>query len=313
MHRDAAAITAQSVAGFFADANGEADLTDEPNYFVWYELMTTDVAGAGAFYREVLGWGTQEAPTPKLAYTLFTTHGAPAAGLIELPEEARRMGASPRWMGYVLVSDVPSTVERIKRLGGAVYVPPADVKIGRISVVADPNSATFALIDRLRIRQQKPTELGKTGRIGWHELLAVDLEKEVAFYSKLFGWRNADDEAYGVAGYHAFSAGGLVIGGAAKKRPDELAPFWLFYFNVDDLDAAVERVKAGGGMAFRAEGEVPGGLSIAHCFDPQRAAFALRGKQGRARKLGWSAEWRGFSSHGQLMAPKTRRGSGDDS
>jgi len=284
-------------------------LADDPGYFTWYELMTTDTAAAGAFYRDVVGWGTQEAPTPKLAYTLFTTGSAPAAGLIELPEDARRMGASPRWMGYVCVGNVPAAVERVKRLGGAVYVPPAEVKIGRISVVADPNSATFALIDSLRIRPQQPTELGKIGRVGWHELLAVDLEKEFAFYSKLFGWQNADDEAYVLAGYHAFSAGGLVIGGAAKKRPDELAPFWLFYFNVDDLDAAVERVRAGGGMAFRAEGEVRDGLSIAHCFDPQRAAFALRGKQGRVRKVGWSAEWRGFSSHGQLVTPKTPRGS----
>ncbi len=288
-------------------------MTNDPNYFIWYELMTADVAGAAAFYREVIGWGTQEAPTPKLSYTLFTTGGAPAAGLIELPEEARRMGASPRWMGYVRVSDVPSTVERIKHLGGAVYVPPADVKIGRISVVADPNSATFALIDRLRIKPQQPTELGKIGRIGWHELLAVDPEKEFAFYSKLFGWRNADEEVYNVTGYQAFSADGLIIGGAARKRPDELAPFWLFYFNVPDLDAAVERVKAGGGMAFRAEGEVPGGLSIAHCFDPQRAPFALRGNEGHTRKLGWSVEWRGFSSHGQLVAPKARRGSGGES
>ena len=284
-------------------------MANDPGYFTWYELMTTDVAAAAAFYRDVVGWGTQEAPTPKLAYTLFTTGGAPAAGLIELPEEARRMGASPRWMGYVRVGDVPSMVERIKRLGGVVYVPLADVKIGRISVVADPNSATFALIDRLRIRPQEPTEHGKIGRIGWHELLAVDLEKEFAFYCELFGWRDADDEDYRIAGYHAFSAGGLVIGGASKKRPDELTPFWLFYFNVDDLDAAVKRVEAGGGKAFRAEGEVSGRLSIAHCFDPQRAPFALRGKQSHALKVGWSAEWRGFSSRGQLMAPKTGRGS----
>jgi hypothetical protein len=52
---------------------------------------------------------------------------------------------------------------------------------------------------------------------------------------------------------------------------------------------------------------VPGGLSVAHCFDPQGAAFALRGKQARARKLGWSAEWEGFSSQGQLVTPKPGR------
>ena len=42
---------------------------------------------------------------------------------MDLPEEARKMGATPRWMGYVGVNDVDATADRIKRLGGAVYVP----------------------------------------------------------------------------------------------------------------------------------------------------------------------------------------------
>jgi uncharacterized protein len=288
-------------------------LANDPGYFTWYELMTTDVAAAAAFYCDVVGWGTQEASTPKLAYTLFTTGEAPAAGLMELPEEGRQMGARPIWMGYVGVRDLHGKVDQIRRLGGAVYVPPTDSNIGLISVAADPDTAAFALIERSRIRTQQSTESGKIGRVGWHELLAADLEKDFAFYCELFGWRDADDAADAAANYRAFSAGGLVVCGASKKRPDEPASFWLFYFNVDDLDAAVERVEARGGKALPSEGEVPGGLSVAQCFDPQGAAFALRGKQARARKLGWSAEWRGFSSRGQLVTPKLRRDPAEDS
>ena len=285
----------------------------DPGYFIWFELMTTDVAAASAFYRDVVGWGTQEASTSKLPYTLFTTGEAPAAGLMELPEEGRRMGATPRWMGYVSVRDVHATVERIKRLGGMVYVPPTDTNIGLISVVTDPGSANFGLIDQLRIRPQQPTESGKAGRIGWIELLTADPERELAFYFEVFGWQNAQGRPDLLAGYRAFSAAGLVIGGALKMWPEEPAPYWLFYFNVDDLDAAVERVEAAGGKAFRNEVDLPGGISVARCIDPQGAVFALEGKRGHALKLGWSTEWRGFSSRGQLVSPKPRRKSGGDS
>jgi uncharacterized protein len=288
-------------------------LADDPGYFTWYELMTTDVMAAAAFYRDVVGWGTRESSTSRLPYTLFLAGEDTAAGLMELPEEARRMGAMPRWMGYVGVKDVHATSDRIRRLGGAVYVPPTDTNIGLISVVADPYAASFGLIDQLRIRPQYATESAKRGRVGWTELVAADLEKEFAFYSELFGWQDADDEAHRDASYRAFAAGGLVIGGAFSKHANEPVPFWLLYFNVDDLDAAVERVKAGGGKAIRNEGGVPGGLAAAHCVDPQGGAFALRGKPGRDRKLGWSTEWRGFSSRGQLVAPKTRRPSSNDS
>ena len=43
-----------------------------PGRFAWYELITTDMAAARAFYTEVVGWGAHDASTPDLAYTLFT-------------------------------------------------------------------------------------------------------------------------------------------------------------------------------------------------------------------------------------------------
>jgi predicted enzyme related to lactoylglutathione lyase len=289
-------------------------LADDPAYFIWYELMTTDVAAAAAFYGDVIGWGTEEVSAWKVSYTLFTTRETPVAGLAKLPEEARRMGAAPRWTGYVGVKDVHATADRIRHSGGQVYVPPAETDIGLISVIADPNGAIFGLADeRLRIRPQLPTESGKIGRIGWNELFAADLEKQVAFYRKLFGWRKVESDLDSEKGYQAFSAGGQVIGGALQKLADQPAPFWLFYFNVEDLDAAAERVRAGGGSVFLNDVELPGDLWFAHCVDPQGAAFALRGKEGGARKLGWTSEWQGFSSRGQLVRPKPWPGPSDDS
>src|ERR1700734_2324666 len=117
--------------------------------FVWYELMTTDMAAAKAFYASVVGWDAQDASVSDYAYALFTAASAPLGGLMELPQEARRMGATPRWMGYVSVDNADVSTAALKRLGGTVYVPPTDSNIGRIAVVTDPQSATLALVQGL--------------------------------------------------------------------------------------------------------------------------------------------------------------------
>ena len=280
-------------------------------YFTWYELITTDVTAAAAFYRDVVGWRTREASTSALHYTMFTASEVPTAGLMELPEEGRKLGASPRWMGYVGVRDVHAATDRLKRLGGAVYVPPTNTNIGGIAVVTDPCHATFGVIDRQQDVAQQPADSGKLGRIGWHELFADDLKKEVTFYCDLFGWQRADTEKHFTDAYVSLSAGGQVIAGAFKKGPAEPDPFWLFYFNVEDLDAAAERVGAGGGLVSRNDEELPGGLWVAHCSDPQGAAFALQGKRGSSAKVGWRTEWEGFSSRGRLVTPKPRSQSED--
>jgi uncharacterized protein len=280
--------------------NGETDMVDYHGRFAWYELMTTDMAGARAFYADVMGWGAQDASTPDLAYTLFTAGTASVGGLMELPEDARKMGATPRWRGYVGVDDVDAVAARIKRLGGAVYVPPTNSNIGRISVVADPQTATLALVKGLKPGRQQSAQPDKPGRVGWHELLAADGQKAFAFYGELFGWQKTDAEIGPTDTYQMFSAGGQTVGGMFTKRPTEPVPFWLFYFNIGDVDAAAERVTSGGGQIVEGPLELPDGSWIARCTDPQGAVFALQGKRSEDG-VGWSTEWGGFSSRGRLV------------
>lgn len=275
-------------------------MVDHHGRFAWYELITTDMAGARAFYTEVVGWDARDASTSDLAYTLFNAGNTSVSGLMELPEDARKMGATPRWMGYVNVNDVDVAADRIKRLGGAVYVPPTNSNIGRIAVVADPQTATFGLVKGLKVGQRRPADLGKPGRVGWHELLAADWAKAFAFYGELFGWQRAGADIDPIDTYQLFSAGEQTIGGMFTKRPEDPLPFWLFYFNIGDIDAAAERVKSGGGHVFKGPLELPGGGWIARCRDPQGAAFALQGSRSQDG-FGWSTQWGGFSSKGRLV------------
>jgi uncharacterized protein len=284
-------------------------LINDHGRFAWYELLTTDLAAAKAFYSHVTGWEVQDVSTPDLVYNIFTMAGGAVGGLMELPEAARQMGATPRWMGYVGVDDVEAAAGRITRLGGAVYVPPTNSNIGRIAVVADPQTATFALVKGLIQSPQQPAELDRLGQVGWHELLAADWPKAFAFYGELFGWQKANSEIGSPTNtYQLFSAGGQTIGGMFTKRPIEPVPYWLYYFNIGDIDAAAGRVRRGGGEIFEGPFEVPGGSWIARCIDPQGAIFALQGQRsldGIARdpgsEVGWSSAWRGISSKGRLV------------
>jgi predicted enzyme related to lactoylglutathione lyase len=284
-------------------------VVDHHGRFVWYELLTTDIAAAKAFYSSVVGWGAQNASTPDLAYTLFTAGEAPVSGLMELPQDALNSGAMPRWVGYVAVDDADAIAERIKRLGGTLYVPPTDSNIGRIAVVTDPQTATFALVEGLRHGHTESGDMGEAGRVGWHELQAADRSKAFAFYREVFDWRETDAKIGPSPSYHVLAAGGRTIGGMLTKHASAPVPFWLYYFNVGDIDVALRRVEDGGGRVVMGPHELPGNSGIARCIDPQGAMFALQGPrtQDRTKRLpdpdiAFSSDWGAISSRGKLVS-----------
>jgi predicted enzyme related to lactoylglutathione lyase len=241
--------------------------------FVWHELATRDTGEAQAFYAQALGWTAQDCSTPEAPYSVFVSNDIPVAGLVNLPSE---VDAAPHWLGYVDVEDVEAAVAKIKQLSGAVYVPPKDVPgVSRFSIVADPQMATLALIERLQPSRGPSGNLGVPGAVGWNELLAADWETAFAFYQALFGWRKVDSRHGFMGVYQTFAAGAETVGGMFTKPPTLPQAFWLYYFNVDDIDAAARRVEAAGGEIYYGPVEAPGGACILHCADAQGATFAL--------------------------------------
>jgi len=251
--------------------------------FVWYELSTTDVEAAKAFYTKVIGWEVRDALVSGSPYALFTAGSASVGGLMEMPEGVRRMGGRSSWLGYVCVEDIDATAKQIGGLGGAMHMPPMDVpNVSRFSIFADPQGARLALLKWRNPGQQRPADLGAPGHVGWHELLAADWEQALMFYGKIFGWKKAGADVGAMGTYQLFSTGGPAMGGMLNK-PDEMpVPFWLFYFNVADIDAAAQRVKAGGGQILDGPVEVHGGSWVMQCADPQGAVFGLEGLRSRA-------------------------------
>jgi uncharacterized protein len=249
--------------------------------FVWHELMTTDPRAAIAFYTEVIGWKAQEfdqkiGPEP---YTMWLASQGPLGGVMTLPEEAKKMGAPPHWLGHVDVDDVDKTVALAKAKGGQVFVPPTAIPgVGTFSVIADPQGAVLSVFKPEQAMEAHDTS--KPGEIGWNELITTDAQAALAFYGELFGWKLLQEMDMGPAGkYLIYGQGDKHYGGMMTKTPDmPMPPAWIYYINADDLDAALARATSKGGNKLMGPMEVPGGTRVAQLTDPQGAVFALHGK-----------------------------------
>lgn len=242
--------------------------------FFWYELMTSDAAAAEAFYRGVVGWNSEAFGGSGMEYLVMKAGERGVAGIMKLPQGAPM---PPCWVGYIHATDVDAKTEQVRLAGGTVHRAPEEIPgVGRFSVVADPQGAMFMLLQPYG-EDQSQEPRSKPGQIGWHELYADDADAVLGFYASEFGWSGGDALDMGEMGtYRTFHDGQAEAVGGMMNRPPHLpAPAWLFYFSVDDVQAAADRVAALGGQVLMGPIEVPGGSLIVHARDPQGVWFAL--------------------------------------
>jgi len=246
--------------------------------FSWYELMTTDAPAALDFYGKVVGWTARPAGVGDMDYTILNVGDYGIGGVMTLTREACDQGARPGWVGYVVVEDLDAAVEKLKSLGGAVHRPPQDIPgVLRFSVVADPQGAVFIMFQNTSAMEPPPAPPPTTpGMVAWRELMAGDGEKAFDFYSAMFGWTKSTAMPMGEMGvYQLFAYEGADQGGMMTKPPQIPAPYWGYYFVVDSVEAAIERLTAAGGKVVNGPVEVPGGAWIVNAVDPQGAFFSL--------------------------------------
>jgi uncharacterized protein len=243
--------------------------------FIWYDQMSNDLPGAEAFYTKVVGWTLAPNTMNDQRYTLLKAGETMVGGLMPIPANAK--GARPAWMGYIAVDDVQAYADKVKAAGGTIHHPPAPIpNVGTFAVAADPSGAGFLLFKPNSSEPMPPPPPpGAPGHIGWHELHGGDPESSFAFYSGLFGWTKGEAMDMGPMGkYQIFTTKGQ-SGGMMKKMAQEPAAHWLYYINVEAIDAASERVKSADGQILNGPMEVPGGAWIINGLDPQGAMFAL--------------------------------------
>lgn len=260
-------------------------MADFKGKHVWFELNTTDLKAAEAFYGSVMDWVPRDSGMPGMQYTMVGPVEHAVAGMAPLTEEMKAGGASPGWVGYVAVDDVDTAAAQTQRLGGRVFVPPQDIPgVGRFSIVCDPQGAVHALFKGTPSEGTEPPPQpapGTPGHFGWHELHTTSLEGALAFHAEVFGWRKGETMDMGPNGvYQLFATGAqgeTADGGMVLKQADEPQPYWLYYVNVASVDTSLARITAGGGQVLVGPHQVPGGNWIVIGLDPQGVAFAVAG------------------------------------
>jgi predicted enzyme related to lactoylglutathione lyase len=146
-----------------ANQNKGAQIVNEPGTLVFNGLNTRDVEAAKRFYGAVFGWETLslgagemwtrpgygdhlEESNPDLRKQM-AEGGAPpgfedvVAAINPIRDDEADMPAN--WSVTFSVDDADATAEKATELGGSVVAPPMDAPWVRMTVLADPQGATF--------------------------------------------------------------------------------------------------------------------------------------------------------------------------
>ena len=142
--------TGAAISVWQANKHIGARVVGVPGTFCVADLMTGDQEAAANFYEKLFAWkiGKEDEEPQHRYYHIF--NGQQFIGGIP-PASFRDPSIPPHWQVYILVADCAASVERAKKLGAQVFLPPTDIEgIGWISVMADPQGAVFALFEAAR-------------------------------------------------------------------------------------------------------------------------------------------------------------------
>jgi uncharacterized glyoxalase superfamily protein PhnB len=190
--------------------------------------------------------------------------------VVMLAEEFPELGlAGPLALGGVSASlhlevpDVDAVVARAVAAGATLEREAADAPYGRTGVVRDPAGHRW-LVQTPAAPSAAP--VGKHGDVGYQTLFVPDVERTKAFLGRVLGWTyRAGSVPGGWEAEGVVPMTGLMDG--AERVEVQLC------FQVDDIEAAVGRVREAGGTAQQPERKPYGAL--VECEDDQGMRFQL--------------------------------------
>lgn len=254
--------------------------------FIWYELMTTDAAGAKAFYDAVVGWSIGEGAPEFGGYRMIgRSDGGAAGGVLPITDEMAQHGARPMWLGYINVADVDAKVASIEAAGGKTWMAATDIpSVGRIALVTDGQAAPFYVMkpipppDSPKARSDVFSPAAQQ-RVGWNELQTPDVDAARRFYGEQFGWQTEEFMPIGELGDYRFIHHDGERIGAMFSSGEAQPARWRFYIRVPSIAAAEQAIEQNGGAILSGPHEVPTGDWVIVGSDPQGAEFALVGRK----------------------------------
>lgn len=115
------------------------------NAFGWAEVNARGVEKVLPFYEQVFGWTLKPSGSPDQPYTEFQVDGESFGGAAEMNPMVPPQVPS-YWLAYFTVDDVDATHAKAVELGATEQLAPLDFPGGRMSVVSDPQGASFGLL-----------------------------------------------------------------------------------------------------------------------------------------------------------------------
>ena len=158
---------------------------------------------------------------------------------------------------FVRVPDADTTVGKAVAEGATLERPVRDEPYGRTGVIVDPFGHRWIVSTATAVAPSTPEP--QHGELGYITVRVPDVERAKRFYGAVLGWTYRPEEVRRPP---------LVsIWGEVERPSVDLL------YRVDDLDAALGRVRAQGGRADEPTREHWG--RVANCFDDQGANFQL--------------------------------------
>jgi len=234
--------------------------------FTWMDLATPELKDAKKFYQQVFGWAFYDIGAEFGHYHYALAQERAAAGIGQPPPDAQMPSA---WT--VFLASVEGDIDRVRALGGQVIVEPMTVgDAGKMAICTDPTGAIFGLWQPINFIGAAVE--AEHGGIAWSEVATRDAAAACDFYGKLFDAtpQPQSDE------YFIMQRGEEMLFGVMQMDGQwgDLPPHWMGYFTVDNTDAALERVAAGGGKVTVPAFDTPYGR-MAVIADPYGALFSV--------------------------------------
>jgi len=168
-----------------------------------------------------------------------------------------------------VVDDVAEALERVRTAGGDAEQPTTE-PYGVVASCVDDQGTPFAVVELPADEQSpagdRPVNGVRNGDLAYVTLEVVDTGRARAFYGSVLGWEYTPghiEDGWNIEGPMPMM-GMWGHGAAATGVP---------MYRVDDIESAVDRVRAAGGTATDPE-QQPYGIS-ADCVDDQGTRFGL--------------------------------------
>ncbi len=216
-----------------------------PGKFVWADLFTTDPVAATKFYCGLFGWTANIIDQNGKAYTVFSNGSRPVAGLA--PRHPAKLKRLSRWISYIAVPDIKSTLALVPKAGGQVRAPAREFPDrGAQAIITDIEGSPIGLLQSTS--GDSADETPQTGDWNWFELYVKEPKAASAFYARICNYVVGPDNRTERKNDYLLTSDDHPRGGVAPLPDREDAkPGWLGVVRVESIDESLARVTALGG------------------------------------------------------------------